>query len=185
MKVDLREKMKREQEHRKLPDKHRALFESRLEEALHKESSPSPWAALRVAASILLLFGMGYWGLNQFSEPNAPGLVESNQPVPVSLEQYSPELKKIETYYLTAIGMELARLDIDQENKAQFDPYFRKLEKMSKDYEALNARLKLDEIDEDLINDLIDNLQTRLNVMIELKNEIKKQKEKRHVQDKI
>lgn len=187
MKVDLREKMKTKQVHRELPANHRGLFEDKLDRALHQEPAKRPWAGLRVAASIVLLFALGYWG---FQKMSGPGLPQVNTAEPaaqqaVSLEQYSPELKKIENYYLTAISIELASLEIDDENRAIFDAYFRKLEKLSKQYEGLNAQLTLDRIDEQLINALIDNLQQRLNLMIELKNEIKKQKATGHEQNSI
>jgi len=96
----------------------------------------------------------------------------------VTLEEFSPELKKIENYYLTAINMELANLEVTDANKLVLQEYFRKMNSLTNEYKLQSEELQIDKIDEELINNLIDNLQMRLQLMIELKNELKKLKTK-------
>ena len=58
------------------------------------------------------------------------------------------------------------------------DEYFRKLNKLAKEYDVLSQQLDPTQVDEALINNLIDNLQMRLQLMIALKKELKSLKSK-------
>ena len=169
MKVDLRERFKEEKMIRELPANHRSVFEKKLKEELHQKKR-IPMRFLSIAATVLVLFGLGFvFTLQQpVDERTSPQTTE------VSLEDYSPELKKIENYYLTAINLELASLEVTDENRALLDDYLRRMNGLTKEYELLSKQLRADTIDEELINNLIDNLQMRLQLMVELKNELKK-----------
>ena len=178
MKVDLRDKLKNEKMWRELPADHRSRFEDRLNRELHQEKH-YPLRFLAVAASLVLLFGLGYF--MTLPVPQSQDTVQET--VKVSLEEYSPELKKIENYYLTAINFELASLEVSEENKALLDSYLSKLNTLTREYELLSSKLEIDKIDEELINSLIDNLQMRLHLMIELKNELKNLKTEKDEKD--
>ncbi len=169
MKDDLRERFKEEKMLRKLPSNDRSVFERKLKKELHGGRVIS-LRFLSVAATVLVLFGLGYVFTSQerVDEP------KYQQATEISLKDYSPELKKIENYYLTAINFELASLEVTDENRAVLDDYLRKLNGLTKEYELLSKQLRLDTIDEELINNLIDNLQMRLQLMVKLKNELKK-----------
>lgn len=171
MKADIKEKIQSELLVRDLPSGHRDLFEKKLDKKLHQKS-PDLRHILMVAASVLFLFSVGfmYNRTNQLPEVNS-GSGSASQ---VSLEEFSPELKKIETYYLTAINVELASLEVTDGNQAILDSYLRKLSTLAEDYDQKSKQLDIHKFDEDLINALIDNLQMRLHLMIELKNELKK-----------
>lgn len=169
MKVDLREKMKDPMKSRELPANDRLVFERKLKKELHGKSGMSI-RFLSIAASVMILFGLGYFvSMHQSSTNRA--VPEVTQ---VNLEDYSPELKKIENYYLTAINFELASLEVTDDNRVLLDEYLRKLNGLTKEYQLLSEQLRLDKIDEELINNLIDNLQMRLQLMVELKKELKK-----------
>jgi len=174
MKVDIREKLKKEKMLRELSNDHRSIFEKKLQKELHRKSGGS-FQYLMIAASVIMLFAMGYvLTLNQDSpieQIQAPS-------AKVSLEEFSPELKKIENYYLTAINLELANLDVTEGNKLILQEYFRRMNSLTNEYKLQSEQLQIDKIDEELINNLIDNLQMRLQLMIELKNELKKLKSK-------
>ena len=179
MKVDLRDKLKNEKMLRELPRDHRARFQDRLQKELHQKNE-FPIRFLAVAASLVLLFGLGYFmtlPMESNHKENTP------QSAGVSLEEYSPELKKIENYYLTAINFELASLEVSEENKAMLDSYLSKLNTLTKEYELLSSKLEINKIDEELINNLIDNLQMRLHLMMELKNELKNLKTEKDEKD--
>lgn len=174
MKVDLRKKLKNEKMMRELSNDHRSVFERKLKKELHS-STGFPLKYLMIAASIMVLFGMGYiLNLAQDSPRDEIQVAETK----VTLEEYSPELKKLENYYLTAINFELANLKVTDANKAVLKEYFRKMNTLTNEYKLQSEQLKMDKIDEELINNLIDNLQMRLQLMIELKNELKKLKSK-------
>lgn len=174
MKVDIKEKIKKEKMLRELPNNHRSVFEKKLEKELHG-TTRSPFQYLMVAASVIALFTMGYVFTADQSNPREKIQVPSAK---VSLEEFSPELKKIENYYLTAINLELANLEVTDGNKLVLQEYFRRMNSLTNEYKLQSEQLQIDKIDEELINNLIDNLQMRLQLMIELKNELKKLKSK-------
>ena len=178
MKVDLRDKLKSEKMWRELPTDHRSRFEEKLKRELHQNEGYS-LRFLAIAASLVLLFGLGYFMTVPESQTQNP----VQETAKVSLEEYSPELKKIENYYLTAINFELANLEVSDENKALLDSYLSKLNTLTREYELLSSKLEIDKIDEELINSLIDNLQMRLHLMIELKNELKNLKTEKDEKD--
>lgn len=180
MKIDLREKIKSEKMQRELPKNHRELFAAKLDEELHREQR-NPIRLLMIAASVAVLFGLGYFAALQQNSP----ATEEVQEAGLSLGEFSPELKKIENYYLTAINYELVNLQVTEENKILLDPYFSKLNTLTQEYRKLSEQLVRDKVDEELINSLIDNLQMRLHLMIELKNELKKLKPKENEEHTI
>lgn len=169
MRDDLRDRFKEEKMLRKLPANDRSVFEGKLKNDLHGSRGVS-LRFLTVAATVLVLFGLGYVFTLQERDKGA----SIPQTTEISLKDYSPELKKIENYYLTAINFELASLEVTDENRAVLDDYLRKLNGLTKEYELLSKQLRSDTIDEELINNLIDNLQMRLQLMVELKNDLKK-----------
>ena len=181
MKVEIREKLNKDKMLRELPKDHRSLFEQRLQKELHRNSN-SPGRYLMIAASVIVLFSLGYLITKVQQSPR-----QKLQPVSakVSLQEFSPELKKVETYYLTAISFEMANLKVTEENKMLLDSYFRKMNALSKEYQLQSGKLDINTVDEELINNLIDNLQMRLQLMIELKNELKKLKSKKNEDDTI
>jgi hypothetical protein len=174
MKVDIQEKLNKEKMLRELSNDHRSIFEKKLQKELHSTSG-SIRKYLLVAASIIMLFSMGY--LLTLSKENSTAPIPATS-AKVSLEEFSPELKKIENYYLTAINFELANLKLTDANKLILQEYFRKMNSLTNEYKLQSEQLEFDKIDEELINNLIDNLQMRLQLMIELKKELKKLKSK-------
>jgi len=174
MKVDIKEKLKEEKMLRELSNNHRSDFEKKLQKELHGKSG-GVRQYLMIAASVIVLFTMGYMiSLTQ----DTPREKLQAPSASVSLEEFSPELKKIENYYLTAINMELANLDLTDANKLVLQEYFRKMNSLTNEYKLQSKELQINKIDEELINNLIDNLQMRLQLMIELKNELKNLKNK-------
>lgn len=174
MKVDIKDKLKEEKMLRELSNSHRSDFERKLQKELHGKSA-GVRQYLMIAASVIALFTLGY--MITLTQDNPRKQVET-QSASVSLEEFSPELKKIENYYLTAINMELANLEVTDANKLVLQEYFRKMNSLTNEYKLQSEELQINKIDEELINNLIDNLQMRLQLMIELKNELKKLKTK-------
>ena len=174
MKVDIKEKLNKEKMSRELSNDHRSVFEKKLQSELHSSSGGS-YQYLMIAASVVMLFALGY--VFNFTQSNPRDQITAPS-AKVSLEEFSPELKKIENYYLTAINLELANLDVTDGNKVVLQEYFRRMNTLTNEYKLQSEQLQINKIDEELINNLIDNLQMRLQLMIELKNELKKLKSK-------
>jgi hypothetical protein len=181
MKVEIREKLKEQKMLRELSKDHRSLFEQKLQKEFHRKSK-SPKSYLMIAASVIVLFSLGYLITNVQQAPRQKLETPSAK---VSLQEFSPELKKVENYYLTAISFEMANLKVTDDNKMVLDDYFRKMNALTNEYQLQSEKLDLNKVDEELINNLIDNLQMRLQLMIELKKELKKLKSKKNEENTI
>ena len=140
---------------------------------------------LKVAAIAIVFLSIGFFGYEQLSKTNTPvDVVEvpkqtqnTNQNVAkITLGDLSPDLQKVEDYYLTGINVQLASLKIKDDNKELVDGYMQQLSELDKEYQRLT--LDLNEIGptEATIGALIDNLQLRLELLFKLKNKLKELK---------
>lgn len=174
MPKDLREIVKKEMAgSNKLSVNHRSKFEAKLKTEMHAKKNRN-FHLLKYAASFLVLVGLGttmfYFSNNEIKTPVKTNKIES-------LGSISPELKKIENYYLATINTEISDLEVTKENKELLDSYFEKLGELSADYKELTNELNVEGLSENTINALIDNLQLRLKLLYQLKeqlNELKK-----------
>ena len=164
--MDLREIVKQAEYKRKLPEGHRELFESKLKQKFGPRKS---YKFLAVAASVIILFGLGFFSINLSSNQLQKELKEQV----TSVGDFSPELKKIENYYLAAINYELTNFQVNEKDKVLLESYLEKLNLLTIEYKKLGKQLEPNQINEELINALIDNLQLRLQLMIDLKKELK------------
>lgn len=152
-----------------LSENHEEKFLKKLQEELPQRKESFTW--IYAAASILLVVALGvkFYPTNMVeSKINKENKVQSE----VNLGDISPEMQKIENYYLTAINYEIASLEITTENKALLDEYFEKISKLDVDYKRLNQKLKKDGVNNETINALITNLQLRLQLLIQLKDQL-------------
>lgn len=174
MSKDLRELLKNEQmEKGKLSKNHRTKFEAKLEQEMHSSKSNKNMF-LRIAASFLVIVGIGY-SVNYFSN----NTVEKPQEVAKieSLGSISPELKTIENFYLSSIQTEISNLEETPENKELVNGFLEKIGELTADYKELTEELNEVGLNEKTINALIENLQLRLKLLYQLKeqlNELKK-----------
>jgi len=175
MAQDLRELFK-EEKRKKQPMKkgHEERFLNRLDKELPIKRK-STFYFIKIAASILILFSIGIYTYINFSDDVAqPSVIvvkgtENKVSQEYSLGDLSPDLKKIENYYVANINLELSRLEVSYENKALVDDYMSRLSELDKEYQRLN--LELNEIgpNDQTINALIKNLQLRLQLLQKLK----------------
>lgn len=152
---------------------HRKNFEAQLEKELHTSKQKSN-QFLKIAASFLIIVGLGssifYYSTG--SEPTGVEIAKIE-----SLGSISPELKKIENYYLASIHTEISNLEETPENKELLNGYLEKIGELTKEYKILTQELNDEGLNEKSINALIDNLQLRLKLLYQLKeqlNELKK-----------
>lgn len=151
----------------KLSENHEEKFLRKLEQAFPKKKKSYTW--MYAAASILLLIG---FSVKVYLTETVQKIDTNNNIEQIRLGDISPEMKKVENYYLTAINNEMASLEVTQENKALLDVYFEKLGKLDVDYKRLNQQLEVEGINNKIINALITNLQLRLQLLIQLKDQV-------------
>jgi len=168
MPKDIRDILKEAQVNSKtLKENHRQRFEQRLNQ-LHTPKKQG-YFFLKVAASIIVLLGVGYYTL--FT--NVADIEDFPEDAKITnLSSISPEMKQIENYYLTAINYEMASIEQTPENKIILDSYLEKIAELTNQYKQLNIDLTEKEINEKTINALITNLQLRLQLLLELKDTI-------------
>ena len=174
MKIDLRDKIKKEKMRRELPNNHRKTFEELLQKELHQESKKN-YTFLKVAASVILLIGLSFTGYQFFNSDVSQDVVitkdRSDNKIN-SMADISPDLKKVEAYYLTQINYQLAKITITDENRDLLEVYLSQLSDLQKEYHNLNTQLISSEINEDTIDALIENLQLRLQLLRQLKKKL-------------
>jgi hypothetical protein len=97
----------------------------------------------------------------------------------ISLGDLSPNLKKLETYYVANINLELSKLEISDENEMLIDSFMEHLDALNTEYKNLNEELNEIGPNDQTISALIKNLQLRLQLLQKLKkklNELKTSK---------
>lgn len=174
MAQDIRKLFKNENKRssHKMPEGHEKRFLNKLDDALPAESdNRSLFSFMRIAASIVVLIGLSFGAYKFFEIPK----VEQQQEVATklkSLGDVSPDLKKVEDYYLANINLELSKVKLTPENKELFDGYVVKLEELNKEYKTLSVELTENGPNELTVSALIDNLKLRLNLLYRLKEQL-------------
>ena len=172
----------------KMSSGHEARFLEKLDKELPIKKSKN-WIWLQVAASIVFLIALGYSGLKYFENPIEPVKVvdtNTNKETPTkSLGDISPDLKKVEDYYLANINLELSKVKLTPENKELIDGYISRLEELNKEYDSLSLELSETGANELTVNALITNLKFRLNLMYRLKEQLKLLNDTNENQSKI
>jgi hypothetical protein len=155
-----------------MPKGHESRFLKKLDEALPTTSNPNRFSFLNIAASIVLLIGLSFGAYQIMGTKTG---VEETQPIAVttkSLGDISPQLKKVEDYYLANINLELSKMKVTPESKELFDGYLLRLEELNKEYAVLAQELTESGPSELTVNALINNLKLRLNLLYRLKDKL-------------
>ncbi len=189
MKQDLIKLFKKEREEQsfELKKGHEARFLSKLDEALPVEKK-SLWNTWKVAASIVVLLGLGMIGYLQFinTEDIPTTIVDNGGPNEkdntFSFGDLSPDLKKVENYYVANINMELSKLDVSAANKELVDSFMERLSELNSEYENLNSELNELGPNDQTISALIENLQLRLQLLQRLKKKLNQLKSSKNEQ---
>lgn len=162
----------------KMPKGHEARFLQKLERELPSSPKQGLFTFLNIAASVIILIGLSF-GAYKFIDSN-PDTTEGTEIVETENEsplgKLSPQLKKVEDFYLASINLELSKIKVTPETKELFDGYLERLEELTKEYERLSQELIKSGPTEQTINASIENLKLRLNLMYRLKeklNEVK------------
>jgi hypothetical protein len=157
----------------KMSEGHKVRFLEKLDRELPVKQSPKSFNVWGIAASVVVLLGLTYGAL-QFGAKEAPlEPVQEEGPAFSTLGDVSPELKKVEDFYLASINMQLAQIKLTPENKELFDGYLIKLEELNAEYQKLNLELNENGPNMLTVEALINNLKLRLNLLLRLQEQIK------------
>lgn len=162
-----------------MPIGHEERFLSRLEIELPKRYQTPRIFWMKIAASFVIFFGLGFAAYHFINQPkiDGPAVVDTtkqDQPEvsTKSLGDISPDLKKVEDYYLASINLELSKVKYTPETKELLDGYLKRLDELTKEYKRLTEELNTSGPNELLVNALIDNLKFRLNLLYKLRNHV-------------
>ncbi|WP_420400334.1 hypothetical protein [Flagellimonas sp.] len=195
MAQDLRKMFEKEREQKTYSMKkgHEDRFLSKLEQEIPevvvaKKSKGMFW--LKIAASIAVVFALGayFLGSNSPVDPDSNGQVagtdsDETEIQTISLGDLSPDLQKIENYYLTNINLELSELEFSEENKVIIHSFMDQLVQLDEEYQALNKELNSVGPNDQTINALIKNLQIRLQLLQKLKSKLNQLKSSKNEQN--
>jgi len=176
MAQDIRKLFKEEQKvsNQKMSKGHEARFLQKLDEEIPVTSIKKRFGFLNIAASAIVLLGLSYGAFKMYNVE--PKIDNPKIEVVINLKtlgDISPDLKKVEDYYLANINLELSKIKLTPENKELFDSYILRLEELNKEYNKLSLELTEDGPSELTIDALIDNLKLRLNLLYRLKEQLK------------
>ena len=156
----------------KMSDGHQARFLQKLEKELPKKTSTNRFSFLNIAASVIVLLGLSY-GAFQFFQ--TPPIIPTEEVVSTDIKtlgDVSPDLKKVEDYYLASINLELSKVQLTPENKELVDGYIERLKELNEEYDKLTAELNTNGPNDETLDALIDNLKFRLNLVMRLKEKL-------------
>ncbi|WP_289644469.1 hypothetical protein [Maribacter aestuarii] len=186
---DLRKLFEKEREERKyeLKPGHEERFLQRLDNTLPQRKKSS-LPLLKIAASILLVATLGFLGYQGLTkEETIPTIIvdthrESSKEESFSFGDLSPDLRKVENFYVANINMELSRLEVSGENKDLVDSFMERLSELNQEYKDLNKELNELGPNDQTIAALIQNLQLRLELLQKLKKKLNQLKSSKNEQ---
>ncbi|MCT4628370.1 hypothetical protein [Winogradskyella sp.] len=162
-------------QHVTMSNGHEARFLDKLNKELPIEKKSSGFSFLNIAASVVVLIGLSF-GAYQFfkgdvstEEPIEKQVVETDLK---TLGDVSPDLKKVEDYYLASINLELSKVELTPQNKELFDGYVLRLQELNKEYDKLLVELNDNGPNSVTLDALIENLKLRLNLVMRLKEKL-------------
>jgi hypothetical protein len=156
-----------------MPNGHEARFLNKLEEKFPKSSIKKRFRIWNIAASAVVLLGLSLGAYQFFKIPAEIEQPDDQALTLKSLGDVSPDLKKVEDYYVANINLELANVKLTPQNKDLFDSYIVRLEELNKEYNRLSVELTENGPNELTVSALIDNLKLRLNLLYRLKEQLK------------
>ncbi|WP_339709010.1 hypothetical protein [uncultured Kriegella sp.] len=171
MAQDLREMFEKKStpEAEQLRGGHKERFLERLNAAIPEEKSKPSFFAFKIAASLLLLVSVGGYLYNTSTQVRSVGQKSNVVVEKISLGDLSPDLKKVENYYISSINMELSKLNLTDENKTLIDSFMEHMEELDHEYDILSKELNDIGPNDQTITALIKNLQLRLQLLQKLK----------------
>ena len=194
MEQDLREMFKKDREGQKHTIKHghEERFLKRLEESIPaQKKTDKGWLKIAASVAVIVSIGLGFLYFNKNAD-NTTTVVDNintqEQKSEFTFGDLSPDLKKVESYYVANINMELAKLEVSPDTKELIDSFMEQLNNLNIEYKTLNIELKELGPNDQTITALIENLQLRLQLLQKLKrklNELKLSKNEQIIDNSI
>jgi hypothetical protein len=168
MKQDIRELFKNDEFPKKeLPSSHKEEFLEKLKKAeVRKPKKKKMNFLLKVAASILLLFSVGYFVQNSID------LETQNTALEIQVEQ-------IEKEYLKNIEKEWKAFVKNTDDQNLIKKYEEKLRKLDVSYKEVSKQFKENSENISVLESLIENLQRRLQLLKDIQEHIKELNQKK------
>jgi hypothetical protein len=166
---------------------HEQRFYDRLEREFPNQTKTKRFSFLYLAASVVALLGLAYSAfvlLPKTGDLNKEPAKMVNNSIK-SLGEMSPDLKKVEDYYLASINLELSKLELTPQNKEFIDGYMERLKELNDEYGRLTLELNQMGLNEATLDALINNLKFRLNLVMRLKEKLKEFNEDPMIQESI
>lgn len=161
----------------KLKEGHQFRFMDKLNEELPVEKKKEKnffW--LKIAAMIIVGVGMGVLTFSFLTNKSEKEILAESKleqkETNFTIGSLSPELNKIEKYYIANINLQLTTLKFSKENKDLMDGYMMRLDELDIAYKTLTIELNEHGPNEHTISALIENLKLRLKLLFELKNKL-------------
>jgi predicted RNase H-like nuclease (RuvC/YqgF family) len=182
---DLREMFDRERKEARFVLKvgHDKRFADKLDKAMPR--AKKRYGLLKIAASVLVIFGLGITAYIQLSDTESISTTvvsEQQDNTPFSLGDLSPDLKKVENYYVATINLEFSKLVVSEDNKAMVDGFMNQLSELNDEYESLTVELNQMGPNDQTISALIENLELRLQLLQKLKKKLNQLKSSKNEQ---
>ncbi|PKA97013.1 hypothetical protein B0O79_0661 [Flavobacteriaceae bacterium MAR_2009_75] len=160
----------------KIKSGHEKRFLERLEKEL-PEQRKNYGRRIAMVASIIVLLGASVWYFsdhqNIIENKRVVNKVEKpGKPQNISLGDLSPDLNKLENYYVANINLELSELEVSEKNKKVVHSFMGQLNELNIEYSELNRELNDMGPNDQTITAMIKNLQLRLQLMRRLKEKI-------------
>ncbi|KAB1160001.1 hypothetical protein F7018_06720 [Tenacibaculum aiptasiae] len=156
----------------KRKENHEDLFIEQLYKELPLKKK-SAFSMFSIAASIIILIGIGVVGYIIMDKT-----VDKNQVQEIySLKDISPELKEIESFYVTNINLTLSLIGKNDKNEAFVQRYLKRLSFLKEEYKSLIVEMNEEGPNSQSISVLINNLKLQLELLEELKEELSITKE--------
>lgn len=194
MEQDLREMFKKDREGQKhiITHGHEERFLKKLEEATPvQKKTDKGWLKIAASVAVIVSIGLGFLYFNE-NDSNMTTVVNNatteEQKTEFTFGDLSPDLKKVESYYVANINMELAKLEVSPDTKELIDSFMEQLNNLNIEYKTLNIELKELGPNDQTITALIENLQLRLQLLQKLKrklNELKLSKNEQFIDNSI
>ncbi|SDG75154.1 hypothetical protein [Psychroflexus sediminis] len=175
---DLRKDFKYTENQLKMPEGHLERFQMKLGPEPDKSAGQSLWIQRIAAVLILGILISTYWFPNASPISNTSTIADET----VDLNDISPELGNLETFFKTSINYELATLEYGNYEDVAFS-YLDELEKIEKDYKKLSKDLQTHGYNKLIIDAMIENLQLRLELLQNLKLKLNELKTLNHEKD--
>jgi len=190
MEQDLRKRFEHDRAARtyEMKEGHEVRFLARLETEIPIKKKNGTIIGLRVAASVIALLGISAYFLVQ--EPEQQPLQKTvvatedgiNEEKTISLGDLSPDLKKIENYYVAHINYELSQLNVSHDHEDMVNAFMERLGELDTEYGSLNKELNELGPNDGTISALIQNLQLRLQLLQKLKEKLNQLKSSKNEQ---